>query len=60
MDDLKHMIDFGAIGSTVLALLDIVPHFTSLLALIWLAIRIYESETVQKLLGNTHATHTPL
>ena len=51
MDDLKHIIDLGAIGSTILALLDFLPHLTAILAFVWLVIRIYESDTVQKILG---------
>lgn len=49
--DLKHAVDFSAVGSTILCLLDLIPHFTAALVFIWMSIRIYETDTVQKLLG---------
>ena len=47
-DQLKHMIDIGSLGIMVTALVDLIPHLTALASLIWVVLRIYESDTVQK------------
>lgn len=46
----KNVIDLGAIGVTTGALFEILPSITALASLIWVLLRIYETETVQKLL----------
>lgn len=40
-DDLKHFIDFGAVGTAIGALIDFLPHVASLLSIIWLVLRAY-------------------
>ena len=47
----KLMLDFGALGVTAGAFFQILPSITALASLIWVCIRIYETETVQSLLG---------
>ena len=51
-ENVKHGLDavFGSI--TVGALMGWIAHATAVLSLIWVIIRIYETRTVQKLLGH--------
>ncbi|MDH5612201.1 MAG: hypothetical protein OEY66_07075 [Gammaproteobacteria bacterium] len=53
IDHVKHTMDAGAFTITVGALAEILPAFAALLSIVWMMIRIYETRTVQKLLGNT-------
>lgn len=50
IEAVKPVMDVGSVGITVGALFSWVPHATAFLSLIWVAIRIYETETIQKLL----------
>ena len=45
----KDMLDVTAISTAILSLAAGLPPTASLLTIIWLGIRIYESDTVQKL-----------
>lgn len=47
----KGLIDLAAITAWLGALLSLLPHISTILTVIWMAIRIYESDTVQRLLG---------
>ena len=47
----KAALDIGALGVTAGALFEVLPSVTALASLIWVCIRIYETETVQSLLG---------
>lgn len=47
----KLLLDFGALGVTAGAFFQILPSITALASLIWICIRIYETDTVKKLLG---------
>jgi len=47
----KLLLDFGALGVTAGAFFEILPSITALASLIWVCIRIYETDTVKKLLG---------
>ena len=46
----KEVVDVAAASTGVLALAAWLPPVASLFTIIWLGIRIYESDTVQKLL----------
>lgn len=48
----KTIIDAGALGVTAGAFTEILPSVTALASLVWVCIRIYETETVQRFLGN--------
>ena len=52
MEGTKEAMDIAAAGTGVLALASWLPPIASLFTIIWLGLRIYESDTVQKLLGN--------
>lgn len=54
-DTVNHTLDIAA-GSVALAsFAAILPPMASLLSIIWLAIRIYESQTIQRLLNKDKA-----
>lgn len=47
----KNVLDGTAVGATAATLFGWLPEATALLSFIWIAIRIYETETVRRLLG---------
>jgi hypothetical protein len=47
----KTILDVGAMGVTVGAFFQMLPSVTALASLIWVCIRIYETDTVKGLLG---------
>lgn len=47
----KHVVDGTALGTAAATFFGFLPEATAMLSFIWIAIRIYETETVQKLLG---------
>jgi len=48
-EDAKTVVDGLAVGGTVATLAGWLPPVASLLTILWLSIRIWESDTVQKL-----------
>lgn len=51
MQDERTIIDWGAVAIAAGTFFEFLPAIASLLSVIWLALRIYETETVQRLLG---------
>jgi len=49
-EETKQVMDIAAASTGVLSLVAWLPPIASLLTIIWLGIRIYESETIQKLI----------
>lgn len=49
-EETKQVMDIAAASTGVLSLVAWLPPVASLLTIIWLGIRIYESETIQKLI----------
>lgn len=47
----KLLLDFSALSITAGAFFQLLPSITALASLIWVCIRIYETETVKKLFG---------
>lgn len=47
----KHIVDGLAVAITLGSLMEFLPALASLLSIIWMGIRIYETDTVQKILG---------
>lgn len=47
----KNVLDGTAVGATAATLFGWLPEATALLTFIWMAIRIWETDTVQRLLG---------
>lgn len=48
---MKHWGDIGSLGIVIGTLASWLPSIASLLSIVWVAIRIYETRTVQGLLG---------
>ena len=49
----KHIIDVVSILTVVGTLVDMLPSFAAFLTVVWTLIRIYETNTVQRILGKT-------
>lgn len=47
----KHVLDGLSVITVIGALVDILPAVAALFTIVWTGIRIYETDTVQKLLG---------
>ena len=50
-DATKHVIDGASIATAVGTMMQLLPAIAALLTIVWTVIRIYETKTVQKLLG---------
>lgn len=50
-DAVKHTVDALSIVTVVGTLVDMLPSIAAIFTIIWTAIRIYETDTVQGLLG---------
>lgn len=48
----KHLVDAASVVTVVGTIMDVLPAIAALFTIIWTLIRIYETDTVQKLLGN--------
>ena len=51
VEETKEVMDIAAVSTGVLALAAWLPPVASLFTIVWLGLRIYESDTVQGLLG---------
>jgi hypothetical protein len=51
MEETKEVIDIAAASTGVLTMISWLPPTASLFTIVWLGIRIYESETIQKLVN---------
>ena len=54
-ETLKHTVDAISVVTVVGTLMDILPSIAAIFTIIWTAIRIYETDTVQYLLGKKGA-----
>jgi glycerol-3-phosphate acyltransferase PlsY len=52
-DATKHIIDGASIATAVGTMMQVLPAIAALFTIIWTTIRIYETKTIQKLLGKT-------
>ncbi len=50
-EEAKQVADVAAGGVTLSAFMAWIPEATALLSLVWVCIRIYETDTVKKILG---------
>ena len=50
-ETVKHMIDGASILTVIGTLVEFLPAVSALLSIVWVAIRIYETETMKKLLN---------
>ena len=54
-ETVKHMIDGASILTVIGTLVEFLPAVSAVLSIIWVAIRIYETDTVQKLVNRKKA-----
>lgn len=47
----KHLLDVLSIGTMLGTLFQMLPHIAATLTIVWTAIRIYETKTVQQWMG---------
>jgi glycerol-3-phosphate acyltransferase PlsY len=50
-DATKHVIDGASIATAVGTMMQVLPAIAAVFTIVWTVIRIYETKTVQKLLG---------
>ena len=50
-DATKHVIDGASIATAVGTMMQLLPAIAAVFTIVWTAIRIYETKTMQKLLG---------
>ncbi len=50
-DATKHIVDALSVATVVGTLMEMLPAIAAVFTIVWTAIRIYETDTVQKLLG---------
>ena len=50
-DATKHLIDTASIATAVGTIMQLLPAIAALFTIVWTVIRIYETKTIQKLLG---------
>ena len=48
----KHIVDALSVATVVGTLMEMLPSIAALFTIVWTAIRIYETDTVQRWLGN--------
>jgi hypothetical protein len=53
----KHILDGLSVITVLGALVNVLPAVAALFTIIWTGIRIYETDTIQKLLGKQNAEH---
>ena len=51
----KHIIDFASVVTVLGTLADMLPAIAAIFTIVWTAIRIYETKTVQRWLGKSDA-----
>tara|TARA_R110000782_G_scaffold245392_1_gene332125 strand:+ start:339 stop:527 length:189 start_codon:yes stop_codon:yes gene_type:complete len=56
VEDTKEILDIAAASTAVLSMAAWLPPTASILTIIWLGIRIYESDTVQSIVKGTKKT----
>ena len=54
-DNTKHLIDVASVATVLGTLVEMLPSIAALFTIVWTAIRIYETNTVQGLLGKKDA-----
>lgn len=55
-ETVKHMIDGVSILTVIGTLVEFLPAVSAVLSIVWVAIRIYETDTVQRLVGRKENT----
>jgi hypothetical protein len=53
----KHIIDFASVLTVLGTLADMLPAIAAIFTIVWTAIRIYETKTVQRWIGKKDAVN---
>jgi len=53
----KHIMDVFSIATVLGTLADMLPSIAALFTIVWTGIRIYETKTIQKMIGKQNAEH---
>ena len=56
-DNSKHILDLASFATVLGTLVDMLPSIAALFTIVWTAIRIYETDTVQGWLGKKDAVN---
>ena len=51
----KHIVDLASVTTLLGTLIGLLPNITAFLTFVWMCIRIYETDTVQSILGRKKA-----
>ena len=54
-ESVKHIVDGVSVVATVGTLIEMLPAIAALFTIVWTAIRIFETDTVQRMLGRKGA-----
>lgn len=54
-ESVKHIVDGVSVVATVGTLIEMLPAIAALFTIVWTAIRIFETDTVQRMLGRKKA-----
>lgn len=54
-DNAKHLLDLASVATVLGTLIDMLPSIAAVFTIVWTAIRIYETNTVQGWLGKKDA-----
>ena len=54
-ESVKHIVDGVSVVATVGTLIEMLPAIAALFMIVWTAIRIFETDTVQRMLGRKKA-----
>lgn len=55
----RSLLDGLSIGTVVATITNVLPAFAAILTILWTGIRIYETDTVQRLLGRKNNGKSP-
>ena len=50
-ESVKHIVDVASVVATVGTLIEMLPSIAALFTIVWTGIRIFETDTVQRMLG---------
>ena len=59
VETMKYAADAGAAGISLGAIMGLLPHITAVLSLVWVAIRLYETKTIQSLIAKLRKKNDP-
>jgi chromate transport protein ChrA len=50
-EPIKALLDATSIGTVIGTMLNMIPHMTAIVGLVWMCVRLYQEPTVQKILN---------